>query len=36
LFFLPGWPPDISRFTMSDLIATAWNLNGNYDSRVVS
>ena len=34
-FFCPGGRLHISRFTMSDLIATAWNLNGNYDSRVV-
>jgi len=34
-FYCPGGRLNISRFTMSDLIATAWNLNGNYDSRVV-
>jgi uncharacterized protein (TIGR03435 family) len=34
-FYCPGGRLHISRFTMSDLIATAWNLNGNYDSRVV-
>ena len=34
-FFCPGGRLHISRFTMSDLIATAWNLNGNYDSRVI-
>ena len=33
--FCPGGRLHISRFTMSDLIATAWNLNGNYDSRVI-
>ena len=33
-FFCPGGRLHISRFTMSDLIATAWNLNGNYDRRV--
>ncbi len=34
-FYCPGGRLHISRFTMSDLIATAWNLNGNYDSRVI-
>lgn len=34
-FYCPGGRLHISRFTMSDLIATAWNLNGSYDSRVV-
>ena len=34
-FFCPGGRLHISRVTMSDLIATAWNLNGNYDSRVI-
>lgn len=34
-FYCPGGRLHITRFTMSDLIATAWNLNGNYDSRVI-
>jgi uncharacterized protein (TIGR03435 family) len=34
-FYCPGGRLHISRFTMNDLIATAWNLNGNYDSRVI-
>lgn len=34
-FYCPGGRLHISRFTMGDLIATAWNLNGNYDSRVI-
>ncbi|HVV43762.1 MAG TPA: TIGR03435 family protein, partial [Bryobacteraceae bacterium] len=34
-FYCPGGRLHVSRSRMSDLIATAWNLNGNYDSRVI-
>jgi uncharacterized protein (TIGR03435 family) len=34
-FFCPGGRVNITRYSMSNLIGLAWNLNGNYDNRIV-
>jgi uncharacterized protein (TIGR03435 family) len=34
-FFCPGGRVNLSNETMSDMIGLAWNLNGNYTSRIV-
>jgi uncharacterized protein (TIGR03435 family) len=34
-FFCPGGRVNITRYSISNLIGLAWNLNGNYDNRII-